>query len=250
MIYNTKYYYQDQAENLFLGDEHYLRKTWRRRSPFKRYTAYLLITILLIYIHSKKKDRQHRKLRRFYQEQYQDQFNFKEKNNIDTLIKFELEERFEEILLSSLIKGFKASIILRIDDETCIKGIAKTLSEFKTNMSDKSFKICMVVLLSESYYKENINRLCQTINSDTYSGISNISFYCFNSAKDELEEKQFYFYLPESLVVIDKNNKGTWGTKVNDKKIDLNKHQLSIKLGDLHRNEALEAKTADYDNKI
>ena len=249
LIYNTKYYYQDQSENLFMGDEHYLRKTWKRRSPFKRYTAYFIILGLFIYLHSFTKDKNHRKLRRFYQENYNDQFSFKENNEINSLIKLELEGKFEEIFLSTIIEGYTASIILRIDDESCIKGIANAIDEFKKNMSDVSFKVCMVVLLNESFYKENIGRLTQTINKDVYKGLSNISFFCFNYKKDEITEKQLYFFLPESFVLINKERKGVWGSKVNGSKLPINNHHLKLKLGNLQRSQALEVKQADY-NKI
>ncbi len=248
MVYQTKYYYGDQEENLFLGDEYFNRKMWKRRSPFKRYSSYLAIFICFVYLHSIYYEKKHIRLRNYHRKLYEENFDFPRSQELNTPLKIEVEGSFEEIYLKSLTEGYKASIIIRSDDEKSIRSILDLLNEFKTNLSDKNFKVCLIVLLSEEFYKSNAMKLMEKYNVEKYEQIRNISFFSYDYRKEDLVEKGFYHFMPDSISIIDKNNIGYWGTKYNSDKVEVNKFQFKMKIGNLSREEALKLSKANYLN--
>jgi hypothetical protein len=48
-IYQTPYYYRDQNASVFLGDPQFQNKIWRNRTPFKRYSFYIIMGYILLY---------------------------------------------------------------------------------------------------------------------------------------------------------------------------------------------------------
>jgi hypothetical protein len=242
MLYQTKYYYEDQYLHHVSGDEYFLRKVWRRRTPFKKYVVMFTTLFVAVSIHSHFHMKRHQKARAQVSRMIKQTFEFPKMKALDSPVKIEVEGTFVEANLKELAQGYNCTMVLRTDDVAVVKTIVEVANEFKSKMSSKRFKICLLVLLSEKGFK-SIDEMRSKFNSEVFPAISNISFLKYDYNKDDLREKDLHYFIKNSIVFLKYNQTGHWGTRLDERIPRSQKDIIRNYLAEVAMNDSMRVKT-------